>query len=290
MKPEPAIAYDVLCPACGYNLYSLTSNKCPECGFDLTGLRDPAPQLPWARRKAIGRFKAYWQTIWWVRFRHRQFCAEMGRPVSYADAQRFRWVTILHAMAGVVWCTVMLWAGTPRPVTQYYPFSDTIFWIGAPGVTVAVYRAQMVHGIWPMVLANVSILLCLAVATGVPSYFFHPRSRPVELQNRAVALSYYTGGVLAVLGALLLVVPSCLLGLPTVGQAVVLALSPVGLVGFVWWRDLVRTLRVVHRPRAPRMLSLGLGVPLLWVLTGLLTLLGFPVLVLLLLTVCVSLA
>jgi hypothetical protein len=39
----------------------------------------------------------------------------------------------------------------------------------------------------------------LILWTGLPSYFFHPPWLPVELQNRAVALSYYATAPLALM-------------------------------------------------------------------------------------------
>ena len=44
---------------------------------------------------------------------------------------------------------------------------------------------------WLAIGFHVAAILGLAVLTGVPSYFFHPRRLPVEFQNRSVALSYY---------------------------------------------------------------------------------------------------
>ena len=38
------------------------------------------------------------------------------------------------------------------------------------------------------------LLICL---TGLPSYFFHPKRLSIEMQNRTVALSYYTAAPLA---------------------------------------------------------------------------------------------
>jgi len=46
------------------------------------------------------------------------------------------------------------------------------------------------------VVLHVCVLLFLLAITGVPSYFFHPAHLPIERQNRAVALSYYTSAPL----------------------------------------------------------------------------------------------
>ncbi len=92
-----SIAQDIFCQDCGYNLRGLTGDRCPECGRSLEGLRSNVSKIPWVRRKEIGRFRAYWKTVWFVMFRQRQFCDEMARLVNYRDSQYFRWLTVLFA-------------------------------------------------------------------------------------------------------------------------------------------------------------------------------------------------
>ncbi|MBU0639816.1 MAG: zinc ribbon domain-containing protein [Planctomycetes bacterium] len=165
----PALPPDIFCPDCGYNLQTLTSNRCPECGFALDQIRAREPQIPWAHRRELGRFRAYWRTVGQVMLHDRRFCQEMVRPVSYSDAQRFRWITILHALAGLVFVAL------GELFIDSGPLEEAIDDFGA--------------AIVPVLL--VSVVLCLAALTGLPSYLFHPRHLPVEQQNRAVALSYY---------------------------------------------------------------------------------------------------
>ena len=112
VDPLPAIAQDLFCQTCGYNLRGLTGNRCPECGGSLDGVRSLVPQIPWVCRKETGWFRAYWRTAWFVMFRQARFCDEMARPVSYRDSQLFRWVTI-----GIVYLPVLL-AGLAFVVTH----------------------------------------------------------------------------------------------------------------------------------------------------------------------------
>lgn len=49
-----------------------------------------------------------------------------------------------------------------------------------------------------VIIDHLAALAALAVITGVPSYFFHPQTLPVERQNRAIALSYYSAASLSV--------------------------------------------------------------------------------------------
>lgn len=176
---ESEIHGDLFCQECGYNLRGLTSNRCPECGCSVDALRSEVSCLPWVYRDTIGRMRAYWQTVCFVMFRHKRFCEEVSRPVDYADAQRFRWVTVLHVYLPILAATILL----------YF-----LFWL-TPSEDSSLN--QVFREVWPVVMIHVCILLFLAAATGVPSYFFHPRDISVEQQNRAIALSYYACAALA---------------------------------------------------------------------------------------------
>ncbi len=99
LAPLPEGLY---CPDCGYDLRSLTSTRCPECGFGLEAVRAGESQIPWTYRRELGRFRAYWKTVWLVLRWPKQFCLEVARPVSYRDSQSFRWMTVAHAYAAVL--------------------------------------------------------------------------------------------------------------------------------------------------------------------------------------------
>lgn len=164
----------VLCPDCGYDLRWLTSERCPECGFALEGLRARQSEIPWSHRRELGAFRAYWKTVWLVGRRPKRFCLEMARPVSYRDSQSFRWVTALHAylpilIVSITWC-IFDWG---RGWT-----SGAELW-------------------WVLGGLQVVALLLLAGLPGLASYLFQSRRLSVEQQNRAIALSYYTGASLA---------------------------------------------------------------------------------------------
>jgi len=283
----PPIACDVLCPDCGYNLRSLTGARCPECGYGLERIHQAEPQLPWARRKQLGRFRAYWGTILYVRFRHRRFCEEMARPVSYADAQRFRWVTVLHAWLPLLVASAVLYVATPEPAAQAPEAARLQRMMGQFVPEPSLFDRIVSEG-WPVILANVCILLFLAAATGVPSCFFHPKALPVEMQNRAVALSYYTCWPLA-----LLVVPLLFWSLrdpyPPPRWLVLCGLVSL-LVPLLWWGDLWQTARRVMRPHPLRLVLVAICVPILWALLAALTLLAFPAVVFYVLGIFVSLA
>ena len=174
------LAEGVLCPDCGYDLRGSTSARCPECGFSLDVLRTAASQIPWTYRRELGWFRAYWQTVWLVVRWPKRFCIEMARPVSYADSQGFRWVTLLHAylpiLAGSAGWVLFDWARGLQGGTR--------MWLILSGLQIV-------------------CLLYLAALPGLASYFFQSRRLSIEAQNRAIALSYYAGAPLGVLPLML---------------------------------------------------------------------------------------
>ncbi len=191
------IALDLFCQRCGYNLKGLTSNRCPECGKSLETVRLVEPQIPWVHRKRLGRFRAYWKTVYLAMFHQGRFCEEMARPVSYSDSQRFRWVTVLHVYIPILFATIYAY----ELVRSEAVVMARVPRILGPWVS---WFAWMFAEVWPVETLRACFtvfLLCLlvflAAASGVHSYFFHPRDLPVHLQNRAIALSYYAHAPLA---------------------------------------------------------------------------------------------
>jgi hypothetical protein len=166
------------CPDCGYDLRGLTGARCPECGFDLAIVRTQTPQIPWARRREIGRFKAYWQTVWLVGRHPQRLYVEIVRPVSYRDSQSFRWTTFMAAFG-----SILIFAGTALATERPRPEWDSF--LAAAGL---VLGSGLVLGVLP----------------GAGSYALESRRLPIEQRNRGIALSYYAWGPLAAFALLLL--------------------------------------------------------------------------------------
>lgn len=251
---EP-ITDELLCPACGYNLRGLTINRCPECGQDF----DPADlivsRIPWAHRRRNGRLRAYWQTVWLVMLRNRQFCRECYRPVRYTDAQKFRWVTVLHAYLPLLVGTLAFYLlGWDMPLSQY----------GLP----ASFDA------WITTSRHLSVLLGIIVATGVPSYFFHPRSLPLEQQNRAVAMSYYAAAPLAWSPLLFLFDWAALKSFDSQTVFLLLAGSLVLIQLLAWWLCLVLIAGRSMQRSLGGMVMIAVVMPVVWVLAVALTMVG----------------
>jgi hypothetical protein len=134
---------------------------------------------------------------------------------------------------------------------------------------------------WPLVTMYLCWLLFLVAATGVPSYFFHPRDIPVQQQNRAIALSYYACGPLAFLTILLLTftaaVLTSLVKYIIVAQVlIVLTLTLPVVAVAAWWLDLIHLARRLVPQRPQRAAYLAVSVPILWFLLALAILVGIP--------------
>lgn len=268
VDPLPEIPQDIFCQRCGYNLRGLTGNRCPECGRSLDGVRSLVPQIPWMYRKEIGWFRAYWRTVWFVMVRQARFCDEMARPVSFRGCQSFRRATLLSVALPSLFPPLVLYL-TWKP--QPFRFSNDL---------VSASYAAIAAG-WPLVILYFSWLLFLAAATGVSSYFFHPKDIPIEQQNRAVALSYYACGPLAFFSILLLTFTTAVLTLLAkyiiVAQVlIVLTLTLPVVAVAAWWFDLIHLARRLVPQRPQRAVYLGICVPILWFLLALAILAGIP--------------
>ncbi|MCH7596426.1 MAG: hypothetical protein IID35_07690 [Planctomycetes bacterium] len=272
---HPEITFDLFCQECAYNLRGLTGDRCPECGNSLEGVRSFVPKIPWVRRSEIGWFRAYMKTVWYVMFNQRRFCEEMARPVDFADSQKFRWVTV--ALAWVPLFAVLVVALA----------------LGLSSALELSFLRDPTEKGWSVVILLTSALLFLVAATGVPSYFFHPRGVDTELQNRAIALSYYSSGVLSFIGVpLLALVVGVNLGIATDwGTFFILVgfLVPCG--QFVaWWLDLNHLIRRLLPQQPARAVWVVLGVPALWCFLAGLILVGLPALVLYIVVIFASVA
>ena len=277
---KAAIPDDIFCPECSYNLRGTPSDYCPECGYSLANIRSPVCRIPWVKRRELGRFRSYWRTVWMVGFRNRRFCEEVARPVSYADAQAFRWVTIVHAYLPVLLATVLMYLNRPpqpQPRADFFQQLTQMLSTGAmqagPSFTDLAYAET-----WLVVILHACFLLFLAAATGAPSYFFHPRSLSVRQRNNTVALSYYSSAPLV-----LTVLPVIAAGtaftsadrLPVEIGAVVATLL-LALVLLMWLTILACIARQTMPHLKGRRLLIVLSVPLLWVALAVLTLVFFP--------------
>lgn len=272
---HPEITFDLFCQECAYNLRGLTGDRCPECGNSLDGVRSFVPKIPWLRRSEIGWGRAYMKTVWYVMFNQRRFCEEMARPVDFAESQRFRWLTV-----AVAWL----------PLLGVLVAAHGLGWSSAFDVS---FISNPFREVWPTLILLASALLFLVAATGVPSYFFHPRGVDTELQNRAIALSYYSSGVLSFIAVPMISLAwGAKLGIATDWGTfffLVGFLVPCG--QFVaWWLDLNHLIRRLLPQQPARAVWIVLGVPALWCFLAGLILVGLPALVLYIVVIFASVA
>lgn len=189
-----AIPVDVYCPKCAYFLFGAQGDLCSECKYCLDGLRSAPSKIPWVHRQQGSWLTHYWQTVWMVTFKNQTFCEEYARPISYADARRFQWVTILHVyVVLLIFLPIIYYRYSPSINTS--PTSISMFFptfTPVPTPWVQAYRQG-----WPLAIVMACALPLLLATTGIPSYCFHPSAINVRRQNAAVALSYYLCAPLA---------------------------------------------------------------------------------------------
>jgi hypothetical protein len=261
---NPAIDRDIFCQTCGYNLRGLTSNRCPECGSSFEHIRGGDPEIPWMYRRRLGWFRAYWKTVFFVMFKQARFADEMARPVSFKESQSFRWVTVIMAFVPVASLTVIGLIG-----------SRAIDLSAGSSLGVATTIGLLIAG-------AAGVFLVFAGATGVPSYFYHPKAVSILQQNRAIALSYYACGPLSLLG-----IPGAVFLLGAFlgpdhrfgGLLMLVGLTvPMGLLS-AWWLDLIHLSRRLLPQRPGRAVGIAILVPMLWCFVACVSLFALPALV-----------
>ena len=260
------------CPQCGYDVRAATRSECPECGqaINLDELRQS--QIPWSHRAAIGRLRAYWRTVWRVTFHTHDFCAEAVRPVSYRDARRFQLVTVVIAYLSIVGFFAALWM---LEVVDEDTWAPLVYNVGEPLTIVLA------------VAAAASLALYLLAATGVHTYWFHPRSLDVTRQNRALAMSYYACAPLALMPIVFVGwgLTAALSNRSITGREVYELRLLIGLMTFAftllllaaWWLTCIRMLAIGARRSAAAVAVFAVALPLLWALLAVFILAGIPI-------------
>lgn len=228
----------------------------------------PASTIPWVQRQTTGRVRAYFRTVSLSIVRPGRLAGETEQPVSFRDALLFRRITAALATFSVIAAALIFigWIDDGSYLQTYQLWRYEPEWLGLP-----VYCAA----IWFFFLT----------AAGVGSYWFHPRSRSIAQQNRAIAISYYAAGPLALTPLLAMLLLAMLilaagrynrgsawtaLGLGC-GVAFVMLVEVVTL-----WRATLILLRRTTRCGLARQVSLGLGLLLAWFLLAVLFLIVIP--------------
>ncbi len=287
-SPPSATSFDadVNCPVCGYNLSGSVSDRCSECGYSLVDMGSPVSRIPWVHRKELGRFRAYWRTMWMVIKQPRRFREESARRVAYRDARLFQLVTVLHLYLPFLVYTlaIYLW-GPPQFAPKPMPGTMQFFMPTGPTQMELAFEE-----VWPVALLHVCFLLYLIAATGVPSYWFHPKGLSTRMQNTGIAMSYYLCAPMAIAGVPIVAALDTLgfghlhfLGTGrqsvTSEQWTILLIAMGGaalLAVVVWWVNLLRVAGCVMPRARGRRIGLAVLAPGAWVVLAGLILVVLP--------------
>lgn len=80
----------LLCPACGFDLRATQSDRCGECGLPFDRALLTVSGIPWAHRHTMGRFRAYFKTVWQITLDGKLIRYEVAKPQELSDARSFR--------------------------------------------------------------------------------------------------------------------------------------------------------------------------------------------------------
>lgn len=269
---ELSVHSEIYCPACGYDLRSLSSDRCPECGMEIDRSRLGESVIPWIHRKKLGRFRAFWKTCWLATMRPKKLAEEMTRRANLDEALRFRRTVVLITLVVIALPLTVLIILNALNETPHHLWTTND--LGG-----SVFQLLSFPVGWLCIAA------WLMLGTGFPSYFFHPSDLPIVQQNRAIAISFYSCAPLAflplTLGCCVVVMVGIeyLAGSRTnqilLGAAFILAYGPVLLQFFSIIRCPVALLGAVTH-RTGRQWALGFTLPVAWAVLGFILLVVLP--------------
>ena len=280
------------CPECGYDLRgNAPGGQCPECGWtiDVDALMNA--DIPWQQ---LGGWRGFWRTVGRVLRHPRRFGRQATRPVDYRRARRFQlWCCGIGWLGLAPLIAVAMWeVREPFVADAFYGTSGFAF--GTPSGQARSDPLALLADGSILLAAVVGTFLWLLTATGVASYFFHPRSLDHAFQDRALALSYYSAApVVLMLPAALLFV-ACVMGFEFFSLSDDVAVNEfwvrISVVGVLAATVLLVVIEILFIPlamlatavraSAGRLLLCGLTTVVGWLLLFVIFAVGLPVLVL----------
>lgn len=282
-------SHALYCPNCMYDLQGLAAapngqTTCPECGHTFTATLLAESTIPWSHRQNLGRRRALTRTASLVVFHPRKFASQLAAPVSLADALAFRRAIVLLNLAAVSLLFVcdyayrLLFIRSFRTVEFFASVASAIE--GDSGLQRFESLYNNLFGLFLILPEPLGVILfligfgvTLLFITGVHTYFFHPRTLPVVLQNRALALSYYAAaplrwGPLALCLAIggFIALPFLLNNLPWPSRLITLPIvfGPLFLCVLIFWLDCLLLLRHTTHCSTTRMVVYACVWPMLW--------------------------
>jgi len=125
-----------------------------------------------------------------VIFQEKNFCQQIEAAVPIRDAKRFWLLTIFLAWLPIVGAWLLPILTVPR-LSPWREVREMLVYSVLVPIPISAFIV-------------IGMLFFFAAATGMPGYFCHPRSLPIEQQNRAIALSYFASAPIAMTPLLIL--------------------------------------------------------------------------------------
>lgn len=286
-----------ICSKCGYDLRGIASDRCPECGFELANQVLLGGEIPWTYRRVRGRVRTFVETVNKVGVGGPWLARVIAGPVSLTDARRFWFITATITSLPLIAAFVYAWVRSgdlvftmylPDPLT---PAAWNVFGVRATAFRAAVPAWIKTELLWP-ISAGLSrpgvaiglLWLLILLASGAPTYLFHPRHLSEAQRHRANAFSYYLCAPLVWATPLLIIVAAAIIYaiekqrslFRTPTYVAVLAGITWMIVMALWYARLLKTFRLTTHAELPRTLAAAVLIPVMWIACTIFALMFVP--------------
>jgi hypothetical protein len=294
LVPEDAVMFvtqdsadERFCIACGYNLRGLTSEQCPECGLRIDAAGGSA--IAWEGRKEMGTVRAFLRTLMDGMFHVKRLAAAVAHPVDARSAMQFRFIISLIAalpVSALFWMIVRVEGGTGflsvwQPFKPSWPFTPPLF----PSLWEIPILWSAGATLWAVL--PIGAFITAFLWTGILGYWVRAEGMSQERRKRAVAVSAYVSGPLAIM-----FVPTLAFGAAwgmwdltgyfvwkiCVG-CLVLGFVSCGTIAAVYQSNSVMLISALTHEGWVRKACSIVGLPVCWVLATAVGLVGFPMLI-----------